>query len=90
MTVKKEAYDDIRGYCRMLGHEVPFSYCRIAKEGVPCFKILDCWFERIKIRQYMETLYTKEELDRILARPQPKVATLFDLIEQAKKRAKKE
>jgi hypothetical protein len=39
-------FDDEDCYCRILGHYLSFSYCRSCQEGAPCFKILDCWFER--------------------------------------------
>lgn len=82
----KNRFDSESGYCRMLGHEVSFSYCRIAKNGTPCFKIMDCWFQRIPIAVYMEESYSKEEIEQILAKPADKITTLYDLIEKAKNR----
>ncbi len=69
----------------MLGHEVDFSYCRIAKDGLPCFKVLDCWFERFPVEKFINDNYTDEEKKIIFTRPENKVSTLFDLIEKAKK-----
>lgn len=71
----------------MLGHEVPFSYCRASQEGNPCFKILDCWFDKIEIQAYLDDHYTAEEQSRFLSKPAPKMVTLIDLIEKAKKRS---
>ncbi len=79
----KKKFDSNTGYCRMLGHDVPFSYCRIVKDGLPCFIILDCWFERIQIQEYLTFNYTQEEIETFLERPKPKVATLFELIQKA-------
>jgi hypothetical protein len=83
--MKEEKPDTLRGYCRRLGHEVDFAYCRVAAEGSPCFKILDCWFERFDIQAYMKARYAPDEMASILAEPRSKVATLYDLIEKAKR-----
>ena len=77
-----------RGYCRRLGHDVDFSYCRIAGKGIPCFKIFDCWYERFDIQAFMESHYTPDEIKTLLAPPQDKVSTLYELIEKAKKAAR--
>jgi hypothetical protein len=87
--IDKHKFDSESGYCRMLGHEVSFSYCRIAKNGMPCFKIMDCWFERIPIADYMKANYPEEEIEKILEKPASKINTLYDLIEQAKNRQSK-
>lgn len=79
-------FDSKSGYCRMLGHEVPFSYCRKAQDGLPCFKTLDCWFDKIAVQEYMNNHYSMEEQDKIFKKPAPKVTTLVDLIEKAKAR----
>lgn len=70
----------------MLGHEVPFSYCRTSQEGNPCFKILDCWFDKFEIQAYLDAHYTPEAQATFLSKPAPKVVTLLDLIEKAKQR----
>jgi len=80
-----EKYDKCETYCRMLGHSVPFKYCRKVKEGAPCYKIMDCWFEKIPIEEYLNECYTDEEKKIAFTPPKPKVATLIDLIEKAKK-----
>lgn len=89
-TDPRKQFDEHRGYCRLLGHEVVFAYCRIAKEGLPCFKILDCWYERLPVEDYIQTLYSPEERGQILARPAPKMTTLVDLINKARQRTQPE
>lgn len=79
-------YDDQRGYCRMLGHAVNFFYCRTTAHGVPCRKIMDCWFETLPIEEYMKEHFTEEQLKNIFKPPESKMTSLLDLIEQAKKR----
>lgn len=79
-------FDDEEGFCRILGHHLSFSYCRSCQEGAPCYKILDCWFDRFDIRKFIEGIYTVEEIARFLQPPKPKVQTLLTLIQQAHKR----
>lgn len=80
-------FDSETSYCRMLGHAVPFQYCRTASEALPCRKIRDCWFEKLPVETYIEENYTPEEQKKIFAPPVPKMASLLDLIEKAKKTA---
>jgi hypothetical protein len=83
-----DRYDELKGYCRMLGHAVNFAYCRKTAQGVPCRKIMDCWFEQIPIKAFMERHFTPEERESIFKEPEGKITSLLDLIEQAKRRAK--
>ncbi len=68
----------------MLGHHVPFSFCRAQADGRPCRKILDCWFEKFDIRSFLSEHFTQEQIDAFLTPPKPKMATLLELIEKAK------
>ncbi len=81
-----DTYDKEEGYCRTLGHYVPFRYCRSVRNGVPCHRILDCWFERIPAEEYLREHYTEEEIADILKPPVSKLVSLVELIEKAKKR----
>jgi hypothetical protein len=78
-------FDNEEIYCRRLGHHLAFRYCRTERGGVPCSKILDCWFEKLPIEEFIRSNYSEAEIEAITAAPKPKVATLFDLIEQAKR-----
>jgi hypothetical protein len=62
-----EDFDSEKIYCRKLGHHVSFKYCRGENEGLPCARILDCWFERLPIEDFIRTNYTEEECARIFA-----------------------
>ena len=46
---------------------------------------MDCWFERVEIKKYMDENFTESEQEEIFKPPQDKVSTIFDLIEKAKK-----
>lgn len=82
-----DQFDDIEGYCRMLGHYVPFTYCRTLQSQNPCSKILNCYFERLPIQEYVDRLYSKEEQEKLFAPQTPKFQSILDLIKQAKDRS---
>ncbi|OKY75907.1 MAG: hypothetical protein BM485_06125 [Desulfobulbaceae bacterium DB1] len=85
----RDQYDKKEGYCRMLGHVLPFHYCRTMNEGLPCGKILDCWFARLPIREFVDTHYSDEERERIFQPPKAKMVSLVEIIENARKQAAK-
>ena len=74
--------------CPRLGNPVPFHYCEICGDDEqPCFKILDCWWEHFDVMQYLKDHLPEDQFSRLMeARPKPKVASLVELIEQARKR----
>jgi hypothetical protein len=70
-------------YCRMLGHEVPFAYCRQGASSLPCRKIFDCWFQTFDIESFMKDHFSEQEIQAILAPPKPKMTSLIELIQKA-------
>lgn len=74
--------------CPKLGNPVPFTYC-LSCEPVrrPCLKIMDCWWETFDVVGYLRDTLPQDEFNRLLcARPQAKICSLVELIEQAKQR----
>ncbi|MFH1982309.1 MAG: hypothetical protein ABIL58_10710 [Pseudomonadota bacterium] len=65
-----------------------FAYCRCGDAGSdPCFKIFDCWWERFDVVLLMRENLPPEVFERLrLARPAPKIASLLEIIAQAKAR----
>jgi len=58
--------------------------------GLPCFKILDCWFDQFLVEEYLRKELKPEEWDKVFKRPRkPKVLSLVELIEEAKRSGKK-
>jgi len=80
--------DSLEQRCPRLGGPVPFRYCRTNGEGgVSCFKIMDCWWETFDVRTYLENSMSEAAFKSITeAKPPDKIATILDLIEQAKQR----
>ena len=74
--------------CPRLGGPVAFSYCKTAGDGgLPCFKAMDCWWEYFNIQQYLKDHLSEKEMERFLStQAAPKVASIIELIEKAKKR----
>ena len=82
--------DMLERRCPRLGGPVSFKYCRESGEGGgPCFKTMDCWWETFDIRTYLENTMSESAFNAFLAaKPPDKIASLIDLIEQAKGRQK--
>lgn len=74
--------------CPRLGSAVNFEYCTACgDENLPCFKVFDCWWEHFDVVAYLKERLSEEQFDRLAkSKPKPKVSSLVDLIEQAKKR----
>ncbi|PKN29605.1 MAG: hypothetical protein CVU64_07355 [Deltaproteobacteria bacterium HGW-Deltaproteobacteria-21] len=78
--------DDYLIRCRKLGHEVAFFYCRSESAGLPCSKTIDCWYDHFLVEDLLRRELKPEEWDRVFMAPtRPKMVTLVDLIEQAKR-----
>lgn len=78
--------DDSGIRCPRLGHQINFSYCRSENYGLPCFKTLDCWHPYFDVHTYLQKTMNEDEFQKVfLSTTKPKVISLVDLIEQAKK-----
>lgn len=53
---------------------------------MPCRNLLDCWYEQLDIGRFVESHYTKQQIQAFLSPPAPKIASLISLVEEAKKR----
>ncbi len=82
-------YDEKPIRCPKLGGEVNFRYCRLENNRLPCRWVAGCWEKRMDIEEFLSAHYSKEELDRIFAPPKPKIESLLELIEKAKKTKEK-
>ncbi len=74
------SHDGREVYCRMLGHVLAFRYCRTMQEGLPCGRILDCWFELMDIRTFVAENYTRQELRRIFAPSPSRLDTICEVV----------
>ena len=83
--------DDLEIRCPKLGHHLAFSYCRAENKGLPCFKIMDCWYAHFMVEDFLRRELKPEEWDRVFHQPaKPKVLSLIELIEEAKKTKRQE
>lgn len=82
-TVKK---DDLEIRCPRLGGPVPFTYCeKTGRNGQPCFKVMDCWWQHFDVVDYLKKHLPAEALAELLdQRPRPKLTGILELIEQAR------
>jgi len=70
--------------CPMLGHPVPFSYCRNLNNFLPCCRIMDCWFEKFDIQLFIHANYTDEQINIIFSPPKPKMEQIIELIQASR------
>ena len=82
-------YDDQEIYCPMLGHLLKFSYCRSTDGTTPCRKILNCWYQRFPVQEFMLSHFSEESIRKITAPPKNKVLSLLELIEKSEAGKKK-
>jgi hypothetical protein len=82
--------DNLQRRCPRLGGPVSFGYCRTCGEGKgPCFKVLDCWWERFDVVGYFQHSLPPAEFERLrCASPPDKVVSLVTLIRQAQERTR--
>jgi hypothetical protein len=78
--------DDFMILCPRLGHSVYFSYCRSENRGIPCFNVLDCWYDHFLVEEYLRRELSPEEWERFFrSSPKPKMVSLVEMAEEAKK-----
>ncbi len=80
-----EKYDEEEGYCRMLGHRLPFRYCRSVNDELPCHKVFDCWFDVFPIHEFLAENYSEEELKAAFgAQPKTRMVSIIEIINRAR------
>ena len=82
-----ESKDHLERRCPRLGGPASFFYCRTSGDGESvCWKIFDCWWEVFDVVDYMKKHMSEEKFNQLVhARPKPKIVSLVEHIEQAKK-----
>ncbi|MGD2124688.1 MAG: hypothetical protein PVG99_01320 [Desulfobacteraceae bacterium] len=71
--------------CPRVGGYVNFKFCRSENNLLPCRWVVGCWQPRMDIKKFLDVHYSKEEQERIFVPPRPKLESLVELIEEAKK-----
>ena len=79
--------DNLEIRCPRLGGPVPFTYCeKTGRNGQPCFKVMDCWWQHFDVMAYLRSRLTAEECEAFLhQRPRPKLSGILELIAQARR-----
>lgn len=77
--------------CPRLGHEVEFEYCRKENSGLPCQRALICWSSYFDVEGFFKKELSPDEWKMAFETPpKPKIVSLIELIEQAKRLNKKD
>ncbi len=80
-----DEHDHKRIRCPRIGGEVTFLFCRTENDLLPCKWIAGCWQGRIDIHRFIEENYSEEEKKRFSIPGTPKLASLVEMAEKAKK-----
>ncbi len=67
----------------MLGHLVPFQYCAQCNDALPCRKIIDCWSHSMDVLEFLNSRYSPEQINTILAPAKPKMLQIIELAGKA-------
>lgn len=86
---KINAHDHLQQHCRMLGHRVPFEFCRSMNNHLPCNKILDCWKNILPIDEFIRQNFTDNEMATFLAPAKPKLVQIYEIMKKAENSGKK-
>ena len=82
-----EQFDNKLIYCKRLGHELNFKYCRTTDLNVLCRSIKDCWHHKIDIITFLNENYSKEDLTKLESQtPTPKMMSIFEIMKKAQER----
>jgi len=69
-----------------MGGQVTFEYCRIESHDLPCFRAVTCWKLYFDAESFFRQALAPEDFDKAFGTPpQPRVVTLIELIEKARK-----
>lgn len=81
------AYDPMEIRCPKLGGQVTFGYCRREGGNLPCQRTLVCWQIYFPVEAHLKARMSDDEWRRcFLTSPKPRIASLVECIEEAKKR----
>lgn len=79
-----DSHDQKETRCPMLGHGVPFHYCRQLQQSIPCSRILNCWFESFDVQAFILNHFSHQQIKAMMTPPKSKLSSLLELIAQAK------
>ncbi len=75
--------------CPRLGGPVQLSYCEVESSGKPCLKMISCWSPQFDVTTMLAEKMGPENMEAYFSKQvKPKVITLIELIEQARKTLK--
>jgi len=83
--------DNERRCPRLGGSVISFSYCMISGNdgGVPCSKILDCWWETFDVETYLKGQMTEPFYQKFIQTaqtPQNKISSIVEIARKAGRR----
>ncbi len=81
-----DRYDqEMHPRCPPLGGEVPFYHCRRVNRGLPCYRIVLCWADRVDIASFIRENYSQEEIEAMSRPPEPRLAVMLETAQRVRK-----
>jgi hypothetical protein len=78
--------EELRLRCPRLGGEVPLAYCLQEGGDLPCRRIVICWQPYFPVEACLKARLSRQQWEDCFdSRPKEKIATLVELIEEAKR-----
>ncbi len=79
-------YDEKSVYCRRLGGNVPFSYCRLVNNKLPCPTTVACWEMKFDVGEFIKKFYTESEIREFLYHKVNRMDRILTVLDDVKKR----
>ena len=91
MAHAEDMHDSKEIRCRKLGHDLTFKYCRKESMDEPCARIIDCWFSRIGVLEYLNNQFGTKFLHEFVNRERKgKLSSILEMIDRHKGETKED
>jgi len=89
-VMNRHIEDQERRCPRLGGSVISVSYCMISgKDNLPCFKMLDCWWEIFDVETYLKEHLTGPMFQCFIESaqtPQNKISSIIEIVNMARRK----
>ena len=82
--------DQERRCPRLGGSVISVGYCMISgNDNLPCFKMLDCWWETFDVENYLKEHLTEPMFQNFIEsarKPQSKISSILEIANMARRK----
>lgn len=88
--IDRHIEDQERRCPRLGGSVITVGYCMISgKDNLPCFKMLDCWWEAFDVETYLKDHLTAplyQQFIEMARSPQNKITSILEIANMARRK----